>query len=361
MKIIHFTSHIGHGGDWSFIKSLADIFIKNNHKVLICGSGTSNIFYNSMEIPLNKGLKGFIYSLFKIYQLPNNTDIAHVHNPISLVYVIFYKYLRCRRLKIVFTYHLITPSSNFKKLFKIILFRFSDIVHSCSEEIILFLKREYKITSSKSLLIYPGINSQKFNSFPEEKKNELKKKYNVDKSSLILLFAGRLAPEKNIPLILEYLANTSKYSSIVLMIAGDGDLKQELQQQSLSLNIENKVIFLGRVEKIEEIYAIADLLILPSSMETFGLVVIEAAFCGLPTLRSDVPGAKDQIVHGKNGFIFSAKQPETMFETLDLILSESFKLSEIGKKARSDAMCKFTNEKMYNNFLNLYEKILEGK
>jgi glycosyltransferase involved in cell wall biosynthesis len=178
---------------------------------------------------------------------------------------------------------------------------------------------------------------------------------------LVLLFVGRLAPEKNISLILDYLANKTD-KNIILMIAGDGDQKQELQQKSLSLNIEKKVVFLGRLEKVEEIYIVADLLVLPSSsMETFGMVVIEAAFCGLPTLRSDLPGAKDQIAHGENGFIFSAQQPETMFKTLDLILSEPSKLPEIGEKARFYAMSKFTTEKMYDNFLNLYQSLIKQK
>jgi glycosyltransferase involved in cell wall biosynthesis len=162
MKIIHFTSHIGQGGDWTLIKSLIDIFIKNKHQVLVCGSGASNTSYNSIEMPLNKGLKGFVSSLFKIYQLPNNTDIAHVHSPISLIYAIVYKYLRCRHLKIILTYHWLTPSSNLKTFFKTILLKFTDITHSCSEEVKNILEKKYKVNSSKIFLIYPGVNHQRF-------------------------------------------------------------------------------------------------------------------------------------------------------------------------------------------------------
>ncbi|MDJ0900427.1 MAG: glycosyltransferase family 4 protein [Xenococcus sp. MO_188.B8] len=361
MKIIHFTSHIGQGGDWTIIKSLTDIFIKNDHQVLICGSGARNTSYKSVEIPLNQGLKGFISSLSKIYQLPNDTDIAHVHSPISLFFAIIYKYLRCRYLKIIFSYHWLTPVYDFKNIIKIVLFKFANIIHSCSEEVKNILEKEYKVNSSKSFLIYPGKDPQLFHIIPKREKNKLRQKYDIDNNNFILLFVGRLAPEKNISLILDYLANTND-KKITLIIAGDGDQKQELLQKSLSLNIDKKVVFLGRVEQIEEIYAIADLLVLPSSsMETFGMVVIEAAFCGIPTLRSDLPGAKDQINHGENGFIFAAQQPETMFETLDRIVSERFKLPEIGKQARSNAMNKFTTEKMYDNFLNLYQKMLDQK
>ena len=361
MQIIHFTSHIRQGGDWTIIKSLTDIFIKNEHQVLICGGGASNTRYKSIDMPLNEGLKGFIQSLFKIYKLPNNTDVAHVHSPISLIYAIVYKYLRCRYLKIIFTYHWLTPNSNLKKNLKRLLFGLPDIIHSYSEETQKILEEKYKINSNKYFLIHVGSDPKHFRIFFDREKIILKQKYKIDNNNFILLFAGRLSPEKNISLILDYLANTTN-ENVILLIAGDGDQKHELQQKTIHLNIEEKVFFLGRIEQIEEIYAIADLLILPSSsMETFGMVVIEAAFCGLPTLRSDLPGAKDQINHGENGFIFAAQQPETMFETLDRIVSERFKLPEIGKKARSNAMNKFTTEKMYDNFLNLYQKMLDKK
>jgi glycosyltransferase involved in cell wall biosynthesis len=83
---------------------------------------------------------------------------------------------------------------------------------------------------------------------------------------------------------------------------------------------------------------------------------VEAAFCGLPSLRSDTPGAKDQISHGEDGFIFPIQQPEKMFEVLDQIWDERSKLPEIGQKARDQALEKFTLEKMYERFLDLYQK-----
>jgi glycosyltransferase involved in cell wall biosynthesis len=144
---------------------------------------------------------------------------------------------------------------------------------------------------------------------------------------------------------------------MILLLAGEGPIKENLQQECRDLGIEKRVHFLGRRENMEEIYSLANLLVLPSSsLETFGMVVIEAAFCGVPALRSNLPGAKDQISHGEDGFIFPIQQSEKMFEVLDSIWNQRDNLAKIGQKARDRALENFTLEKMYEGFRSIYEK-----
>jgi len=115
MKIIHLTSHIGHGGDWTVIHTLLELFQRKGHEVIIGGCRASSTEFDSLEMPLNQGIKGFIASLLKMVTLSIDADVAHVHTPISLLLALSYKYLRCPSLKIIFTYHWQTPDSQLKK------------------------------------------------------------------------------------------------------------------------------------------------------------------------------------------------------------------------------------------------------
>jgi glycosyltransferase involved in cell wall biosynthesis len=354
MKIIHLTSHIGHGGDWTIIRTLIEVFQEKGHQVIIGGCRASSTQFEFVEMPLNQGWKGFIHSLLKIGHLPINADIAHVHNPVALLLAVYFKYLRCPSLKIIFTYHWQTPDTQIKKKLKTSIFNLADIIHSYSTDIYETLEKEYRISKKKNFLCYVGTNPERFRERSLIEKNQLREDYCISREAFVLLFVGRLSFEKNILLVLRYL-KSKRLENIILLLAGDGPLKENLQQECRNFNIEDKVHFLGRVEKIEEVYSLADLLVLPSSsMETFGMVVIEAAFCGLPTLRSDLPGAKDQISHGEDGFIFPIQQPEKMFEVLDSIWNQRDNLPKIGQKARARALEKFTLEKMYERFLDLY-------
>lgn len=230
-----------------------------------------------------------------------------------------------------------------------------DVVHSSSSEIYETLALEYKVDKTKNYLAYFGTNPNRFYIRSLAEKKKIRENYAIADDAFVLLFVGRLCIEKNISLILRYF-NRNIPKEMILVIAGEGPLKENLQQECRALNIESRVYFLGRRKNMEEIYSLANLLILPSSsLETFGMVVIEAAFCGIPTLRSNLPGAKDQISHGEDGFIFPIQQPEKMFEVLDHIWQEREHLPKIGQRARARALENFTLDKMYECFLDLYQ------
>lgn len=354
MKIVHITSHIGHGGDWTIIRTLMEVFQENKHQVMIAGCRASATQFDDIEIPLNQGAKGFLQSLFKLGKIPKDTDIAHAHSPASLLFALSLKYLRCPSLKIIFTYHWQTADSSLKRKIKGFLFNWADIIHSYSKDIFEVLAKEYQVDSAKNYLCYVGANPNRFRVCTPKEKQQFRDDDKINQETFVLLFAGRLSIEKNIGLILKYLASRQG-KDLLFLLAGDGPLKEHLQQEIKTLKIENSVRFLGRVNNIEQVYALSDLLVLPSSaMETFGMVVIEAAFCGIPTLRSNLPGARDQINHGEDGFIFPIQEPEKMFTILDQIVEQRSTLPEVGQKARDRALKNFTLEKMYESFLTLY-------
>lgn len=139
------------------------------------------------------------------------------------------------------------------------------------------------------------------------KRDIVRKSLGIEKDDFLVLYVGRLAKEKNPGIILEAF-KTLRNKNKKLIFVGDGPLHQEISQQIKIEKIEG-VSILGFQDrnKIGDFYVAADALVLPSSSETWGIVVNEAMCFGLPIIASDQVGATvDLLKNGKNGYIFIA-------------------------------------------------------
>lgn len=152
--------------------------------------------------------------------------------------------------------------------------------------------------------------------------------FNLDKQAKVLLFAGRLSIEKGVMDVVEVFQMVQlKFSDVQMVFAGVGPAEAELRQQ-----LPN-AIFLGWVDndKLPAIYSAADMLLLPSTFDTFGLVVLEALSCGLPVAAFDAKGPKDIIEHNVCGYI--AKDANHMAECVIGYLSDEGHQNRIQQNA----------------------------
>ena len=135
----------------------------------------------------------------------------------------------------------------------------------------------------------------------------------------LLLFAGRLAPEKNLDALLRALRACER-SQLSLLILGSGPLQPSLRREAQQLGLDN--VFFRAFESQEEVaklYAVVDGLVLPSLSEGWGLVVNEAMATGLPVLVSRRCGcAIDLVREGKNGYLFDPADGESIIEAIKL-------------------------------------------
>lgn len=138
-----------------------------------------------------------------------------------------------------------------------------------------------------------------------------------------LLYVGRLAPEKNVGLVLRALAALSPAvaAQLSLVIAGSGPLEQELRSETLALGISAMVTFLGYVphRELPQLYQSADFFILPSTREPWGLVALEAMLARLPILVSTACGCARDVVTAGNGWTFSPDAPSELVSLLTLL------------------------------------------
>ena len=163
----------------------------------------------------------------------------------------------------------------------------------------------------------------------------VRQQLHIPETATVLLFCAKLQPWKRPQDVLAAFAQANVPNSY-LIFAGEGVLRSELSKEAGLSGVKDKVQFLGFVNQSElpAVYSCADLFILPSDYEPFGVVVNEAMLCGCPVIVSDQVGSGyDLVQHGKNGFIYPCGNVDQLASILKEILPDWSRLQEMGTAA----------------------------
>ncbi len=215
-------------------------------------------------------------------------------------------------------------------------------VISISKSVENHVLNKLKQPKKRSYLLYNAIPSQE-TFFKEDKKKD-----NV----VNILFVGRLVKQKSVSTLLKSIGHLKK-ENIRLTIVGDGVLSGELKELTKQLNIENKVVFVGAKKNIEGYFNTADIFVLPSIWEGFGIVILEAFRSKLAVVASNIEGPSELIEHQINGVLFP---PENDIE-LSKKLKELIDNPEIRNKLAKQGYISFTEKYHINTYVKQLEKI----
>jgi D-inositol-3-phosphate glycosyltransferase len=212
---------------------------------------------------------------------------------------------------------------------------FSDVIISSSYEEKNSLIHEYGISSSKVKVISPGVNERIFHPCKDE---IIYEETGFRKEQKVLLFVGRIQPVKGLITLVEALQvlkqqNMPFFEQLRVLVIGGGEQSFDLQRNKEYLLIENAiqegqindhVIFLGSKEQdeLKRYYSAADVLVVPSLYESFGLVVVEAMACGTPVIASRIGRIKTLIKEGCNGLTFRPDDALSLAAGLERFYSE---------------------------------------
>ena len=162
---------------------------------------------------------------------------------------------------------------------------------------------------------------------------------------------SRLSKEKNIEVVLDILPLIIRsFPDTKLIIAGDGDRRDFLELYVNQLNLDRNVEFLGFVEDIQNVYAIATIVVLPSLQEGIPLSLVEAAGYGIPVVATDVGGISEVVVDGKSGFLVPVGDKEALYNKIYLLLSNPYLRQQFSIRARRIYQEKFLPEKSFPYF-----------
>ncbi len=144
-----------------------------------------------------------------------------------------------------------------------------------------------------------------------------------------------------------------------LLMIGDGPLRQECVELAHELEIAGRVQFLESTPSIEKFMSVADLFLLPSEQESFGLVALEAMASGVPVVASQVGGLPELVEEGKTGFLRPVGDVPGMLEASLEILTSRTRRRNMGEAARARAIEHFRPEVVLPRYLEVYEKTLD--
>lgn len=144
-----------------------------------------------------------------------------------------------------------------------------------------------------------------------------------------------------------------------LLLVGDGPDRQRAERRCRELKICDQVRFLGKQEQVEEVLSIADLFLIPSGSETFGLAALEAMGCGVPVISSNIGGLPEVNIHGETGYLCDLDDIDCMAKYSVDILKDEAHQEELSKKARKRAEL-FEMSKIVTRYENYYKEVKKG-
>jgi 1,2-diacylglycerol 3-alpha-glucosyltransferase len=162
----------------------------------------------------------------------------------------------------------------------------------------------------------------KLNEFKRVSRNNFRKKYKIAPQDKVLIYVGRLGKEKNVDFLIQSLALINKQNETTkLVIVGDGPHKKELKSLTNKLSLSKKVIFTGYFKKPEVVkaYQSSDLFVFASKTDTQGMVILEAAACGLPIVAVKDAAFTNILKNKINGFTTGESKTTFSNKILELL------------------------------------------
>ncbi len=143
-----------------------------------------------------------------------------------------------------------------------------------------------------------------------------------------------------------------------LVLVGDGPERLHAAEQADSLGLADRVLFLGKLESVAELLACADLFLLPSEQESFGLVALEALACGVPVIGTGGSGLAEVVDDGETGFLHAVGATAEMAESGTRLLRDGALWRRFSRAAREAAVERFTVDLVVPRYERLYEDVL---
>lgn len=179
------------------------------------------------------------------------------------------------------------------------------------------------------------------------------------KGEKVLMHASNFRPVKRVSDVVRIFAKVREQMPCKLLLVGEGPERLFMQQLVKELKLREDVLFLGEVDYIEQILRCADLFLLPSEQESFGLAALEAMNCRVPVIGAQTGGVPEVIEHGKNGFLFPVGEINAMAQAALDLLRDSEKLRRFANASREHAQ-RFAIDKIMPEWEGYYQQILQA-
>lgn len=322
-----------------------------------------NIYYHEVETPTYPLLEFNLYTLAlagKIIDVAKyeNLDILHVHYAIPHAisgYLAREIMQSSKPMRLITTLHgtditLVGLEPSFHPLVKFSLER-SDIVTAVSG----FLQEKTRQNFAPDMPIRVIPNFVDTNLYQRTRCTQLERQIRGN-GEHILMHVSNFRPVKRVQDCIHILSEVRKSINATLLLVGDGPERSEAERLVRDLGLVDHVKFLGKQSALPEILSVADIFLLPSQQESFGLSALEAMSCSVPVVATNIGGIPEVVAHGDTGYIAELGDVQRMAKYCVELLSNPKKLRIFSENARKRAVEKFDISLIVPQYEALYEE-----
>jgi glycogen synthase len=228
----------------------------------------------------------------------------------------------------------------------------------CSDYMVNHVKWAFGLPSDKLVMVPNGVNLQAFNNVKNDTE-EFRSKFALPEEKIVL-FVGRLVYEKGIHVLINAVPKILQKVNAKFIIVGSGYMKEQLSNIVRSMGLEHKVLFEGFMdeETLLKLQKVADVSVVPSLFEPFGIVALEAMAAKSPVVVSDTGGLSEIVEHDVTGVKVYPNNPESLAWGITKILLDDAFSSKIRENAYRKAQEKYDWEKIAQQTISIYEGVL---
>ena len=363
-----------HGGSGVVASELAIGLAKKGHEMHIVSYAPpfrlrtfhQNIFIHEIEVasyPLFKYPPYELGLVTKLVELAEACDLdlihAHYAVPHAASAYLAKQIFNSSRLKTITTLHgtditLVGADPSFHRVVKFAIEK-SDGVTAVSRYLMTRTIEEFDIR--REIRVIPNfIDAAR----PDQNRDLCSRKAFAPRGEKILMHASNFRPVKRIGDVVRIFARVREQIPCKLLLIGEGPERLFIQQLVRELKLGSDVHFLGEQDQLEPLFFCADLFLLPSEQESFGLTALEAMNCGVPVIGSAVGGMPEVITHGETGYLFPVGDIATMAAHAVALLTDPARLELFGTQAKRRAEQKFSADEIIPRYEAFYEEILKS-
>lgn len=183
----------------------------------------------------------------------------------------------------------------------------------------------------------------------------------ADPGEAILMHLSNFRPVKRVEDTVRVFAQVAREIPARLILVGDGPDRSAAEWLAHDLGIQGKVHFMGKQERVNELLPLADLLLMPSELESFGLAALEAMACKVPSIATQVGGVPELIDDGVTGLLYPVGDVDAMASGASGLLKDRERLNEMRDAGRKTAQTRFCSTLVVPHYVRYYEQVLENR
>src|SRR5208337_197950 len=177
----------------------------------------------------------------------------------------------------------------------------------------------------------------------------------------ILMHLSNFRPVKRVVDVVKIFAEVVREIPARLVLVGDGPDRSAAEWLAHDLQIHDKIHFMGKQDRVNELLPLADLMLMPSELESFGLAALEAMACKVPAIATRVGGVPELIDDGITGLLYEVGDVEAMAAGAISLLNDPVRLKAMRDAARQSAQKRFCANLVVPRYVRYYEQVLAGQ